>query len=80
LPRAKLSKQERGRLQIEAGGVTADEVFTYLSERFRKARKHDDRTAIALQLLPFVKPKLKSVDVNQVATVRVRVTIGGDDD
>ena len=32
---------------------------------------------IALELLPYVKPKLRSVDLNLTGQVRVKVVIGG---
>ena len=53
--------------------------FQYLLQRAIKARSTETKTKLAIELLPYVKPKLKSVDVVMDQNVEVTITIGGPD-
>lgn len=56
--------------------------FDYLCARFGQYRdlgKHDKAQELALELMPYVKPKLKSIDHKLSGSVHVSVRIGGDD-
>lgn len=47
----------------------------YLVEEFNAAPSIE----LALELLPYAYPKLKAVDIQQTADVKVNITIGGTD-
>lgn len=76
---AKLSKRTRGKKAM-IGELTAEELFTDLSNYYRSLDPGPERTRLGVELVPYLKPKLKSVDVTQTTDVRVTVSIGGPDD
>ena len=67
---AKPKRRRRGEVAFYAPTVE------YLMQRVVYAKTHgedEDR----LELLPYIKPKLRSVDLNLSGQVKVKVTIGG---
>lgn len=70
---AKVARKRRG----EAAIMGAD-PFEYLLNRFINAKSTDVKDRLALELMPYVKPKLKSVDMHQTGDFVVTVTIGGE--
>ena len=77
MPKALVDKEARGRLALR-GGVTAEEIFNDLSDTYRVAIGAE-KTSLALELLPYLMPKLKQVDMTMIADVEVTVRIGGID-
>lgn len=53
--------------------------FGYLVWRFKRERDQEAKVELAKFLLPYVKARLKSVDVSATMTSTVEVVIGGDD-
>ncbi len=76
-PQGKASKSARGEVVVRRG-LTADELFMDLAEMCQKA-KGERKLEIGLQLLPYLRPKLKAIDVTHTNDVRVSITIGGED-
>ncbi len=61
-------------------GRDPDEIFQWLFARWCHAKMTEKaRQELALDLLPYVKPKMKTLDISQRADVKVEITIGGDD-
>ena len=51
----------------------------FLIEKFNKMPDEEpEKVSIALELLPYAYPKLKSIDMTTEQAVNVTVTIGGD--
>ena len=73
-PKGKTKRQRRG----EAAMMGFD-PFRYLVERCLYYWYSAHRDKLALELLPYCKPKLKAVDMKMGGEVTINVTIGGDD-
>lgn len=67
------------RKQRAQTGVTKEELLSYLSNRWRRARKPDEKQELAMQLLPYFAPRLKAVEAHVSHNVVVEVEIGGDE-
>jgi len=70
-PQAKATKAQR------AATALSKELLLYDLAAAYKIAEGDDKTRLAMELLPYFAPKLKAVDVTQTADVRVTVCIGG---
>ena len=74
---AKLKKPVRAKKAL-SGGLTAEELFDDLAAAYRRSRGQA-KVDLGLQLAPYLKAKLKAVDITQTANVKVNITIGGTD-
>lgn len=77
--RAKLIRRQQVAIAL-AGGLTREELFGFLSEQFRNEKNLDKKTELGLMLLPYLAPRLKAVEVSQTQDVKIKVTIGGQDE
>ena len=78
---AKASRKARAKAFLEQG-LEPDEVFMWLVDRWRNGRMSEEkRTELALQLLPFTKPKLKAVAHSGSidGEFSVKIVIGGEE-
>jgi hypothetical protein len=57
--------------------IAGFDPFTYLLNRAIKAKSVATKDRLALELLPYCKPKLKAVELSGSMDVTVTVTIGG---
>lgn len=65
--------------QVKAQLMGVD-PFEYLLVRFAGAEESDEKDELAFQLMPYLKPKIRSVEIKGGgAPVNFVVTIGGDD-
>ena len=71
-----LAKKQRGRAIENNGGV---DVFTELLADFVSETKVKPRRRLGIALLPYIMPKLRSVDITSKVDVEVVVKIGGMD-
>jgi hypothetical protein len=46
--------------------------------RFQRARKPEEKTELAFQLLPYLRPKLRSVVLSQASPLEIVVEFGGE--
>jgi hypothetical protein len=67
------AKQRRAR--ADAAGA---DPYQYLLNCFVRERKGDKKRELALQLLPYVRPRLKAVELSGQVDHEIVVTIGGE--
>ncbi|QDY70119.1 hypothetical protein [Qingshengfaniella alkalisoli] len=72
-------KQTRSQ-QRKAKAKEAGDPFEYLLNCWKRERDPEKKRELAFQLLPYIRPRLKAVDVSATLTSTVEVTIGGDDE
>lgn len=75
----KLNRRQQGAISL-AGGLTREEFFNDLSEAYRATKDPDKKVNLGLQLLPYLVPRLRAVEVTQTQDVKVSVTVGGTDE
>ena len=68
------AKKQRGRAIENNGGL---DIFTELLAEFVSETKVKPRRKLGLALLPYIMPKLRSVDITSKVDVAVTVKIGG---
>ena len=51
--------------------------FHYLCRRFKDQQEGEEKDALALELLPYFMPKLRSVEMTAEVTTEFNVMIGG---
>jgi hypothetical protein len=70
-------KQKKRRAEVAVSG--ASDPFVYLMNKFQRCRDAEEKTSLAFQLLPYLKPKLRAVDIKGADAFRFVVSIGGDE-
>ena len=75
-PRPKASRKARGEAAIRTG-ITADDVFNDLLDMYAEA-EGEKRWEYGIALLPYMKPKLKAVDLT-TTDFDGTIVIGGEE-
>ena len=74
---ARLSNQRKAMSEAKGKGF---DPFTYMVAQGKKyvaAGDHGNAERVAMELMPYVKPKLRTVDMKMDATVTTKIKIGG---
>lgn len=77
-PRAAASKRKRAEVWLGYDEHGSLPPYEWLADQYMRSTG-DKRERLALELLPYDKPKLKAIDLTQRQDVKVTITIGGKD-
>lgn len=71
-------KQPFSKRAAGEAAIRGVDPFAYLMTCFQRERKGDKKRELAIQLLPYVRPRLKAVELKGQIEHEIVVVIGGD--